>query len=184
MGIKTNTLETTSTASDSIKTAGGATIAKRILCDDTTEATTTTDGAQAIAGGLSVAKNIVSGGDIVLKNNLTFTPTVGASGRGYHETFGGSIPDDNVTSYTTKSNHFHWWVMTDNAQHGYGTCFNGTLVKTGGTANLTIGSGVLTGTSGTDGHITISFDSGKMYVENRHGNPRTCVVNTLGASTS
>ena len=64
MGIKTNTLETTSTASDSIKTAGGVQVAKRVIIDDTTEATTTTDGSLQTDGGLSVAKNAVVGGAI------------------------------------------------------------------------------------------------------------------------
>ena len=70
MGIKTNTLETTSTANDSIKTAGGATIEKRVIIDDTTEATTTTDGSVATAGGGSFAKNVVVGGAIIQDANI------------------------------------------------------------------------------------------------------------------
>ena len=64
MGIKTNTLQTTSTANDSIKAGGGATIEKRVIINDTTEATTTTDGSVATAGGGSFAKNVVVGGDV------------------------------------------------------------------------------------------------------------------------
>lgn len=49
------------------------------------------------------------------------------------------------------------------------------------TANVTVTTGVLTGTTGIDGNLTISFaNDGNIYIENRTGSIRTYILTLLG----
>lgn len=56
-----------------------------------------------------------------------------------------------------------------------------TVSQAPGSSLVDVGTGVLTGTTGTDGHVTIhSANDGKFYIENRFGSSVTYIITVLG----
>jgi len=98
-----------------------------------------------------------------------------------------SMTDDSYYSFTPNSNYgmifvhgrynfiSDWW-----GQFRYST--DGPMcVKTDGYADMDATTGALNGTTGVDGHITVSTHSvdGKIYIENRRGGATGLVITVL-----
>lgn len=89
-----------------------------------------------------------------------------------------TINDDSVYSFTPGKSIGVLLIHSRNATyaliHGiviYRTVVTGYTYKIAGHAQLAVTTGVLTGTTGVDGNITVSASDadGKIYIENRHG---------------
>lgn len=93
-----------------------------------------------------------------------------------------AIPDDDVATLTLTADFGHVMVAASSSSH-HGMCwYRGSLViKYFGGNKTDVGSTVLTGTTGTDGNMTISAVGNVMYIENRSGSELKIVVTFLGA---
>lgn len=92
-----------------------------------------------------------------------------------------TLADDAVVTLTIPATGCHIAVSTNNgAQRYFG------YVRPGGFVDISIGAtvdtttGVLTGTTGVDGRLTLSIDTTTFYVENRLGSSRPITVSIIG----
>lgn len=95
-----------------------------------------------------------------------------------------SVPDDDVLTITDVPDSC--WVMVSAGNSG-GALFyaypNNTVLNSITSPVFTYSSGALTGMSGVDGDITISMNSGTLYIENRAGGSRNIGVTFLSGVT-
>jgi hypothetical protein len=98
-----------------------------------------------------------------------------------------SIADDAVVSFAP--NQIIGTIILSSSSFGgsvpgiihYRAVATATCTKIAGGANLNVTTGVLTGTTGTDGRVTVSCtDSGIVYVENRMGGQMSIRITILG----
>lgn len=127
-------------------------------------------GDQSIAGTKTFTGNVVMAGSTLQVDGLTLF-TLGA------RSFVRAIADDSVLTVAVNA---HGWVFIngnnnagDYAMVQYRSVATLYCIGVALGANVNVTTGVLTGTSGTDGKITISVDSNTLYIENRKGSTRT-----------
>lgn len=99
-----------------------------------------------------------------------------------------TIGDDAATSFTPSGSEGVIAVTDDNAQGGvvhYKVSSTNATTSIGGTASLAVSTGSLSGTSGTDGNLTVSANDGdgKIYIENRTGGSRNVSYRILTHSS-
>lgn len=91
------------------------------------------------------------------------------------------IADDDVATWNIPSNS--WVFLTSDVTTHRANFFasqTGYAHETAQSAGITYDTGVLTGTDGVDGDMTLSVDNGTIYVENRTGATRTVSVMLFG----
>lgn len=88
-----------------------------------------------------------------------------------------TIQDDDFYSFSPKGTCGFAFISTVALAHYGGFYFRSSAtVKVFGAATTVAGTGVLTGTTGTDGNTTVSATGGAIYIENRSGGPLEYVV--------
>ncbi|QYJ23441.1 hypothetical protein KYT87_09560 [Achromobacter sp. ES-001] len=95
-----------------------------------------------------------------------------------------TIADDTAISWTPPRAHQHVFVsLASNSQYGQAwvrqTPTPNAVKVSGGAAFATLAS-ALSGTTGTDGNVTLGASGGLMYLENRSGNSQSFTVTQLG----
>lgn len=102
----------------------------------------------------------------IVKNYPSMTPV---KAQGFYS-FEVEIPDQDVYVFIPKG-LVGFIKIASSSTTDYGELwFRGSLaVKAWGGTDLEVGAGVLTGTTGTDGKLTISSDGANLYIENRRG---------------
>lgn len=88
-----------------------------------------------------------------------------------------TLADDTAVSLGIQATTLHVRMSSTAAQgNGQASLANGVVNYVQGNANFAAATGVLNGTSGVDGNITVSKTGGNFYIENRSGASRTLVV--------
>jgi len=93
------------------------------------------------------------------------------------------LPDDTAVSFPIPSNHAIITVSGFRAaMNGAVACQSAATEKMYGNANFVGSTSVLTGTTGTDGNVTVSVTGGRAYVENRSGQPETMGLQVVASA--
>ena len=96
------------------------------------------------------------------------------------ETYGGTMADDTAISLTLAAGRVgRVEVVMGGAKYGLAmleTIAPSSLVDITSSSQVDYTTGGLTGTTGTDGHTTISVDGAVLYVENRRGGAQSTLV--------
>lgn len=91
-----------------------------------------------------------------------------------------TIPDDDVVSVPLKGTCGFMFLATVALAHQGMFWFRGSLAsKYLGAATTVAGTGVLTGTTGTDGNTTVSTTGNTLYIENRSGGAQEYVITLM-----
>lgn len=103
----------------------------------------------------------------------------------YFQTTGGSLADDEATSFEFANSRRFFFIMTNWAEYVNGFVRSDGIAKTTTvfhTGGWTVLDGVnMTGTSGADGDISIGVGpDGKLYIENRKGGTRSWNLTFIG----
>ena len=113
-------------------------------------------------------------------STLTVTPSVQTSGAFNKVGTFTSLADDNAFNFSA-ANRAWVFIANNNSKYGIFYCdYNS--VATVHNSGLTVGSGALTGTDGSDGNITVSANAGTFYLENRSGGTHHFGICTLATS--
>lgn len=94
-----------------------------------------------------------------------------------------TIPDDDVMQLTLPVDWGHVFISSSSTNlHGM-FWFRGSLVtKYFGPNAVVAGTGALTGTTGTDGQVTLSCTGNIMYLENRSGGSQKISITLIGVN--
>ena len=96
-----------------------------------------------------------------------------------------TIPDDDVFSWTPPSQYGQIFISSTSVNgHGLAWFRNNLTSKYAGAGNFTCVSTALTGTTGTDGHMTLGVSLGVLYLENRLGNSQEFTVTVVCANAA
>lgn len=96
------------------------------------------------------------------------------------------LDDDEAASIPLLTSHGQMAVHANVANYNciaeYGTSFCNIISQ--GSSVFEASTSALTGTDGTDTKVTIGFNSGRLYIENRSGSARTFYLTNLGGATA
>lgn len=118
--------------------------------------------------------------------DLSATPATGASALIWKNNIGTAsiyLADDTAISFPIPSNHA--LVMVSGfraAMNGAAACQGAAVEKMFGNANFAASTSALAGTTGTDGQVTVSVTGGRVYVENRSGQPETMGLTVMASA--
>lgn len=114
---------------------------------------------------------------VATSNNVEFASI---KGKGYHS-HTQSIADDAAYSYNPASTwRFFFFAIGNDNQYYVGVCHayaTSIEIHNSGFTHL---DGVLSGTTGVDGHLSIGVNNGTIYVENRVGASRSIGLVVIG----
>ena len=94
-----------------------------------------------------------------------------------------TLNDDEAIYFAPRRSDGHVFIsMQGTAYYGHAWMRTSTAasVKVSGGASFAVTNAILTGTTGTDGNVTLGAQPGLLYLENRSGNSQTISITQLG----